>query len=756
MFQNIRLQNLTEYLTTLDKRTANGVFFYRLNCYSENIKQFILKYYQVAIKNGVVIDGKIPNPNENNLSYYEEIMGLDFQLSVGFIDNRLEKWLPRLNATQRKNISEAMYDVLFDMQKNGKNLNMIKNAYIKFMCWFYYKFEKILHNLGKNDLPKVLYDGDIGGYELKLMSILSKAGCDILLLQRSGDSKYIQLDPKSDISFEYLEGGATAFPADFSIANIRKEIEELENKRRIYGDTNVTANCTNAWITGKWKDDVLTPSVKRGSDSRFFYNVFVRINGVEDKAFYENELFNFQAEIKAEKRNLLIIDNSINAPNVDEINAIKRQNYSDITQMIISLSANLKAGFNSELQKIVIKAFIDVMTEESQQNQSINKLMNKAVYILCWVKRYQNDLFKNYEKNNIPVFIYFGGCQNTTEALFIKLLSKLPVDVLIFVPNLNKRCIIQDKFLYEINYDNSLVLEKYPSGQGDTKIGTVAYHAERELDDIMYQNSGIYREKQYNNAMAVTLKTMYEEISILWPQELKYRTGFSTIDNRVNMPVIFAKVSGVKDGDVRAYWNSIRDLIDTDTLVVKNMPIYASSMDNPIKPYAVEFFNLRGVAKNKIKQHKVYQYGFIREDMQDYILDKLQLLIESKLIKGTFENGTEYTIVSTILNLNTNIIRMIQKFDFTKKNPKIIYINTTERVITLEESIVIAFLNLIGFDILIFIPTGYRNVEKFFNGDIFEEHQIGEYLYDLRIPDFESFTEKGHRSWKDKLFGGFY
>ena len=70
---------------------------------------------------------------------------------------------------------------------------------------------------------------------------------------------------------------------------------------------------------------------------------------------------------------------------------------------------------------------------------------------------------------------------------------------------------------------------------------------------------------------------------------------------------------------------------------------------------------------------------FLRDEVQEHIFDKLQLLIESRVIRGTFENGTEYTIIATILNMPKEIVRLIQKFDFTKKNPKLIYINTGER-----------------------------------------------------------------------------
>ena len=72
-------------------------------------------------------------------------------------------------------------------------------------------------------------------------------------------------------------------------------------------------------------------------------------------------------------------------------------------------------------------------------------------------------------------------------------------------------------------------------------MGTAAYHAERELDTLMYQDSGLYRNQQYQRADIINLQTMYEEIRLLWNEEVKYRPNFSTTESIVNIPVIFAK-----------------------------------------------------------------------------------------------------------------------------------------------------------------------------------------------------------------------
>ena len=138
--------------------------------------------------------------------------------------------------------------------------------------------------------------------------------------------------------------------------------------------------------------------------------------------------------------------------------------------------------------------------------------------------------------------------------------------------------------------------------------------------------------------------------------------------------------------------------------------------------------------------------------IRQHILDKLKLLIDSRLVKGTFENGTEYTIIATVLNLNKEIVRLLQRFDFTKKNPKLIYIHTSECMISLEDTILTAFLSLAGFDVVFFVPTGYQSIEKYFNRQMAEEHQVGEYMYDLRPPALNAAPPGTKRSWREKIF----
>lgn len=753
MLNRTPIEQLDDFFKDLSSRKQRGVYFYRIDGYNSEIHEFLLQYHEAARRCGVIIEGKLPNPDQKMLDYFGEMMHMDFELDRSFLNAKLQKWLPRMNAAQRENVSGAMFAVLTNLKKAGKNDNILKNVYIKFMCWLYYRMERILHQLGNESLPKILYEGDISNYELLLFSVLSLAGCDIVLLEYQGDAGYLRADPESARSAKLSLPDMKAFPKDFSLKALRQEMQERAQMERLYLPKPECRPCTNAWLTGKLFEDLRKAPAQRGADVHFYYNCFCRMNGTEDKLIYQNELYNLRIDLDAAKRRIVIVNLEIPQPTPDEVSSIPRKTYQKPDQLILDLTGYFKTIAQPSLQKMMHNAFVELMLEESRkESANINRLLNKAVYLLCWIKRYTGKLFAGWKFPEISVFIFLGGCQNEHEALFCRYLAKLPVDVLILKPDLSRNCCLKDSALYERNFTESLAVDRFPDEQQGLRVGTAAYHAERDLDAMMYQDSGLYRNQQYDRANSITLQTMYEEIAILWAQEMKYRPSFSVNNDCVNIPVIFSKVVGVKDGDVTAYWQGIKALITPDTILIPQVPRTAPGMPNPFRQFAPEFLKNGHLQKRLIKAHKAYPYRILREPMQDHILDKMQLLIDRKLIKGTFENGTEYTIIADILNLDVQTVRLIQKFDFTKQNPKVIVIVTHEAVLSLDDAIYLAFLNLVGFDVVLFVPTGYQCVEQHLNQECFEVHQIGEYKYDLRVPNFSTISDGKHGGLFGRIF----
>lgn len=753
MFQLGRIEKLHDYFSACSRRREQAVFFYRVAGYSGEVAAFLTQYDQAARTNGVVIEGRIPNPDPKQLDYLAEMMGSDFQLDVGFLTQKLTRWLPRLTGAQREAVVTAMTATLQDLQAHGKNENMLRNAYIKYMCWLYYKFERILGRLGGDELPKILYDGTVSSYELQLLVILARAGADIVLLERAGDAGYLRCDPTSQYAQLYQAPGLTPFPADFSLRQLREQGRQQAERQKLYGAPAGIAPCTNAWMKTPDVKEILTAVRARGDDPKLFYNAFVVQYGVEDKLLFPSDMVAFYQQLKREGRKVCLENGRLPPPTPEEIAAVRRRNHQTAEQLAADLAANLQYPNNQQLQTLMRQAFLDVVLEEDKAvGGNLNRLLNKAVYLVAWMKRYQKDLFQNWQAPEVGVFLLFGACSGDNEALFLRLLAKLPVDVLVLLPDLNAPCVLKDPTLLDLHKEHSLPMTDFPVEPSQMRVRTAAYQAEREMDSILYQNTGLYRAKQHQKAEAVTLQTMYEEIGLLWDQELKYRPGFAAEGDTVTVPVLLEKICGIKDGPILPYWLEIKKLVTPETTLVTKLPWQTGLEANPMKPYATQFLRQGRLQREKIKQHKDYPYGILRPEIQDCLLDKLQVLLDEKPIAGTYQNGTEYTIVSTILGLPKDLLRRIQNFDFTKKNPKLIIISTTEETLSLEDSILVAFLNLVGFDILFFVPTGYQSIEKYFQKPFANEHQLGPYRYDLQVPDFRTLHEGGKSSIR-KLFG---
>ena len=59
MLEHKKIQNLSDYFVKLDNRRERGVYFYRINGYSEEVGAFIKKYYDAARKTGSRVRSRI-------------------------------------------------------------------------------------------------------------------------------------------------------------------------------------------------------------------------------------------------------------------------------------------------------------------------------------------------------------------------------------------------------------------------------------------------------------------------------------------------------------------------------------------------------------------------------------------------------------------------------------------------------------------------------------------------------------------------
>ena len=87
---------------------------------------------------------------------------------------------------------------------------------------------------------------------------------------------------------------------------------------------------------------------------------------MEDRLLFSNDLFAFHQELERSERPICLVDQAIPAPTPEEIAAIRRQNYTTLDQMILGLSQNLRYPAQAELQRLMVKGFVDLLLEEGQ------------------------------------------------------------------------------------------------------------------------------------------------------------------------------------------------------------------------------------------------------------------------------------------------------------------------------------------------------------------------------------------------------
>ena len=747
MYQRIHLDNMEDYFRPSSQRPAKGVYFTRVTVYNEEIQKHIERYLEQTLHLGTCVEGKIENPEGSQLAYYEEIMGMEYKLDERFFREQLEKWMPRIVADTRERIAKGFYEILTGMAQKGKNENMQKNAYIKYMCWLYYKFERVfVKNPGNTDVPKVLYQGYPNEYELTFLYVLSKTGCDVLLICTNGEEGY----KKTDAAFVYSErilADGTEFPKDFSVSQLKKQMVKRQQQSAFPVITTEKVIQTNTWIKGSVYEDVECPLHQRGTEKECFYNVFAGIYGVEEKNNYDTNLL--QWKLRLEKDTSIYLMEEMQKATYDEIKEIVRKSYENQTALIQHMVSQIVC-VDKKAEAYAKVSFIRVLEQETEK--PLQKLTNYAIELVCIIKRHLSIMFGNAwgTQKEKKLLLFYGDVKREVDRMFLEIMAGLPMDVVIINPEGKSELNIKSPLFFDKNFQDTMERKKFPTDIRNVQFETVAYQAEQELNQVLYQESGMYRNQQFKKAVPIILSNTYEEIGILWEEEAKYRPNFQAMEDKVIVPVIFSKVSGVLGGNVTEYWQTIAKLYSEEVFVIKEFP-YLGNEQNLWKEHTYQFLTEGKLLKEKVKNHKDYPFGFIRDAMQEYMLDKIQELLDSKVIEGMGRDGTEHLIVATLLNLDKVIIRQIQKYDFTKEVPKVLVIHTKETRASKEDAILLAYLSFVGFDIAIFAPTGYNGVEKYYTKPMMIEHQVGEYKYDLKIPNLKS-IKRSSESIMGRLF----
>lgn len=699
---------------------------------SDSFRSKIITKFAAVQKSGLFFDNKLP------LASTAEISQAASYAAANLDDERAVKAGIDSFFAQKKlsgDTEQLAHLMLEAMNSCGANK---KNTYFVILCW--------LMKYAPAKPAEVLYINKATKRELYLLYMLNILGAAITYVSLGEDAEFDAFPYKNKVQ---LITGAQTAPIQIDFANIDLSRErQLADMRQAAESIAGRVQRADTTAAGIFEDMMVTHKqrvIKRGgvfTDNCEIPVYMAALIGYDEEAVYTNMLVKFKEGFASSKKQLIFIGKNLNNPTAEEVKLLGTVPRRSTEEMIDGLALLIKLPGDPVRTALAQKALKDVLMGIAATNQTV--ALNYGNKLITWLYRCTQARKYSVQYEDIPLILYYGYISQS-ELFFLHFMSRSGFDVIYITPNKTMLQLTAEK-----NTDGRMQIfelpkskdsGEYPDKPIKMKMATVAYSAERELDEMMYNgDAGIFRDFQFPNSQSITLKTTYEEIDILWKHEAKFRSGFSVSGNLVCVPNIFAKISGVKDGNLNAYWDDVRAKLTPDTVLYVKTAGAQQQGELDLSAYR-SFYRNGKIDTERLKGSMLNKYSYLPDRIQDLILFKLQETVDSGYLKLQGDD-LMCAVMHFGLNLDKEMLKIIQRFDFTKQIPKLIFIDPVEETFTLQECIMAVLCSIIGFDVLIYTPTGYKNIETFVKPEAFEEHTMNEFLYNVEVPKFKIPTEE--------------
>ena len=295
-------------------------------------------------------------------------------------------------------------------------------------------------------------------------------------------------------------------------------------------------------------------------------------------------------------------------------------------------------------------------------------------------------------------------------------------------------------------YNNFCKLPSFPAKEQIVPQETSGLKAQKEVEGDYY-NEDVIRPFQFQDykTKTVPLKFSYEELLNLWDADANVRPGFKTIGNEVYIPTICCKINGIEND--KDFEDKLEKLSDRENCIVYNScKLFHNQSINILNGYGTDIpfrERLKRFYKNGIfqieefKNSSCYRYRHLRKSIQDRILTFALNKDVSSFNNQDWENWSK--CFGVLLNLGDEILNLWQQFDYGFQVPKVIIYHNDEIYFNEYDRILIKLLWYLNFDILVFSPVGYCDIE-----DLFKEDEV------LNVFQLNGFSQKFKNPFQKK------
>lgn len=466
---------------------------------------------------------------------------------------------------------------------------------------------------------------------------------------------------------------------------------------------------------------------------------FFRLIGVEQEAEYCDLLKTLEGYLSVHSKITVFFEGLIPVPaDFALIEGVKQEL---LNMNVFQLSTQEITIFEQpERNQVFLNALETVVNLALQQESFFSEYTRNdfIAKLIVWAYQYLTPL--DFEDHYLPKCIYYGELDRHA-VYFLMLAYHMGIDVLYLNP-------LKEAWFEELDSQNwsrkvqamgLLPIETFgfyaKQGQRLLQIETTTKRIQQEFHDQFFDNTGIFKPWQFRSGTthALTMDTILEDLFVYWNEQARMRQGFRVSGMTVDVPCFFQKIDGVYTDRLK-YKRLVEHCSTSTYTLFFNSGTFTSAPLIENEMYQLPFCQLSDGTfhLDELKKLSFYRWGKYSEEVQLFMLQKLNEVIQSdQLFLEPLKNETLLKLCYRVLTLEERIIRAIDNFDFPGDVPKlVIYLDQEERMPN-EQVQLLAYLNRIGWDIVIFNPSGLFNLGETLQSNVFSVKRLETMDYEL-------------------------
>ena len=433
---------------------------------------------------------------------------------------------------------------------------------------------------------------------------------------------------------------------------LTKELTTLAQEQKAIG----FSVCRNAWM----KEPDPLQEIQRRPEG--LNTIFCEIKGTNCIANYAEDLFKLRRSLS----DCIVINGKIPNPTVDE-------------------------------GRKEVKGIVKPVLQRFLREKRITGNDAKVLKALCC--RY----FSQVSKEKVGTLLYYGSITEKKEIQLLDFAKELPIDVIILNHAKEESYDFKGDFMV-IEEEFASPLAQFP----EEVLATGAASVEKTLDQVLYGDENFSRPNQYSDVESIILNVTKEDVTGLWSEEIKMRTGYGIENGKVIVPTLYAQITGLGNFSKRSYIDFVSDLTQNSmcfvTEALEISPIKLKG-DSSLKTMSDKHFN----KKFAEKVLSMTPLSILSQEKQNLLVEKANEMIKKYKFNSIWD---VLTFAGILFAIPEALAQLIHVWDLTKVNPKIVMVLTGTRKLESKEEVMLQYLHAIGFDVLLFVPTGYGLVTE--------------------------------------------